>query len=409
MAIIFLLKLTICWGFFALLYTLLLHRETFFRANRIYLLGSALAGAMMALPGDWLFGSPDEVPAGQIVLPVISAGLEYVETTTRQSNWFDYLWILYGMGALVALFRLFWGLSKIFRMRMNGTASDLSDGCILVASTEVNVPFSFFKWIFVPAAGSDRHPKSCPNSDAMLAHERAHALGWHSADVLLMELLCVAFWFHPLAHWYRRSLRTIHEYLADAEASEQTDKKQYGLMLIRQAHPGMSLAFVNHFFQSPLKQRLIMLTRHTSPALQAWKYSLALPVFILTIMVARQTSAQAQQDKTRQTGNSFELYEIDRLPEYPGGEKAMSRFLAENIEYPAGAKRDSAEGVVAVKFVIDDTGTVTGIENVTTNARPDLVEETIRVVGMMPKWTPARKDDKPVKVIFTLPVRFKLK
>lgn len=119
-------------------------------------------------------------------------------------------------------------------------------------------------------------------------------------------------------------------------------------------------------------------------------------------MVARQSSAQAQQEKNRQTGNSFELYEIDRLPSYPGGEKALSIRLTENIEYPAGARRDSVEGIVAVKFVIDDTGTVTGVNrNMAADTQPDLVEETsassdnLKIVSMKGEQTGQSKSTPP--------------
>lgn len=398
---IFLLKLTTLWAVFALFYALLLRNETFFRANRVYLLGTAMLGVVLSLPPVF----QDEFAAPALVLPAVTIGLQQAETAVDQWNGAVFLRVLYLAGAGIALLRMLWGLSLIGRMAAEGETDFLPDGCVLVRTTHTSVPFSFFKWVFVPQEFRSSAERPGP-ADAMLAHERAHAHGWHSADVLLVELLCVVFWFHPLAHWYRRSLRVVHEYLADAVASGLTDKKQYGLLLIRQAQSGVSLAFVNHFFQSPLKQRLIMLTRNTSPALRAWKYGLVLPVLTLLLMLIRLAPANAQNDK-----DTKELSEVEQAPQYPGGKTALMKFLGDNIKYPEAAKRDSAQGMVSVTFVIEKDGSVTNVEKIKPtpkNWRDDFVDETIRVVKKMPKWEPAKNKGKAVKVRYTLPVKFKL-
>lgn len=406
---IFLLKLTLAWGLFALLYTLLLRRETFFRANRAYLLGTAALGILLASPPDWLTAWQDEAPAAFVGLPAVKVGLQRAEEAVRTWNWLDYLWIGYWVGAGVALLRMSWGLFKIVRMAAQGEQKYLPDGCVLIKTTAANVPFSFFKWVFVPkeAAFSESY-----SSNAMLAHERAHAHDWHSADVLFVELLCVVFWFHPLAHWYRRATRAVHEYLADAEASRLTDRKQYGLLLIRQAQTGMSLAFVNHFFQSPLKQRLIMLTQNASPALRAWKYGLLLPVLTLIFLLTSQAPTVAQRDGGK--GQEKELKKtssIEQIPQFPGGHAALMKFLSDNIKYPEAAKYDLAQGTVNVQFTINENGAVTDVAGIKTDQngwRQDFQDEAVRVIKSMPNWQPALSKGKPAKVTLTLPIKFGL-
>ncbi|MCB0528710.1 MAG: M56 family metallopeptidase [Saprospiraceae bacterium] len=408
MAIVFLLKLTLFWGVFALLYSLLLRRETFFRANRFYLLGAAILGMLLALPGDWFgrFAEQSGVPAA--VLPVVSVGLQQAEAAAAQWTWLDYVWMVYTFGAAIAFFRMAWGIYRLIAMAAQGEKEKLSDGCTIIRSSAAKVPFSFFRWIFIPKD----HDEDNVDLSAMLAHERAHVHGRHSTDVLFMETLCIIFWFHPLAHWYRRSLRTIHEYLADAEASERTDKKQYGLLLIRQAQSGMSLAYVNHFFQSPLKQRLIMLTKSASPVLRAWKYGLILPVYTLLLLLVRPSHAQVPDNQAGEKSNAaLNPNEIDKMPEYPGGDKELVRFLIENVKYPEAARRDSIEELVPVIFTIDETGAVTDVQTLKPPLVPGgdaLAAEAIRVVSSMPKWIPGQKDGKPVKVRFTLPIRFRI-
>lgn len=414
---VFLLKLTLAWGFFALLYALLLKQETFFRANRFYLLGTAVLGILLASPIAW---AADKTTLPIAILPSVTVGMQQAEAAASQWEWLDYLWIVYWAGAGLAVLRMLWGFFRIAQMVACGEKKPLPDRCILVNTAQAEVPFSFFNWVFVPS--EIKFSESCQlsesyASEAMLAHERAHARGWHSADVLLAEILCTIFWFHPLAHWYRRSLRAVHEYLADADASRRTDKKQYGLLLIRQAQQGMPLVFVNHFFQSPLKQRIIMLTRNASPMLRAWKYGLVLPVFILLFLFACQKTTQEQLAplpnlSARPEMKTFELADLEQQPQFPGGMEALAKFVSENIRYPETAAREGAEGVINLVFVIDEKGKINEVENVApapSGQRQDFKDEAIRVLKSMPDWTPGMRKGTPVKVKLTLPVRYRLK
>lgn len=156
-----------------------------------------------------------------------------------------------------------------------------------------------------------------------------------------------------------------------------------------------------------------MLTRNASPALRAWKYGLALPVLTLIFLFTRQTPALAQKENDKaQKGDVKELTEVEQAPQFPGGQEALLKFLATNIQYPEAARRDSAQGVVAIVFVVDENGAVTSVgtpEGVAPGKwRQDLVDEAVRVVKLMPAWQPAISKGKPVKVKFTLPIKFKL-
>lgn len=226
------LKLTLCWGFFALLYGLLLRSETFFRTNRAYLLGTVVLGILLSMDMQWLPPLPAEaVPS--LLLPTFTVGLQQVEATAQTWAIGYFVWWVYVAGVGFMLLRFCWALLRLVRMAVRGKAEVLPDGCLLLRSTATAVPFSFFKWVFVPLDFQINSTERASDLEAMLTHERAHAHGWHSADVLAMELLCIVFWFHPLVHWYRRALRSVHEYLADAEASRRISLKQYGLLLIR--------------------------------------------------------------------------------------------------------------------------------------------------------------------------------
>lgn len=85
----------------------------------------------------------------------------------------------------------------------------------------------------------------------------------------------------------------------------------------------------------------------------------------------------------------------------------MYRFLGENIKYPELAQKLNVSGKVFVKFVIEKDGSVGEVE-ILTGLCQSLEEETIRVLKLMPKWSPEYQDDKAVRVYYTLPIVFKL-
>jgi len=99
---------------------------------------------------------------------------------------------------------------------------------------------------------------------------------------------------------------------------------------------------------------------------------------------------------------------VENPPSFPGGEKAFSKYLAENIIYPKDAKEKGIEGKVYLTFVIDNEGSVIDVKVIRGAGNASLDEEAVRVVKNMPKWIPGKQNGKVVKVQFTLPIVFKL-
>ena len=93
--------------------------------------------------------------------------------------------------------------------------------------------------------------------------------------------------------------------------------------------------------------------------------------------------------------------------EFPGGDAAMYKWIADHIKYPEECKAKGIQGRVTLSFVIEVDGSVTGVRAVRS---PDdrLSQEAIRVVSAMPKWKPATQMDKPVRCNFRLPMTFRL-
>mgnify|MGYP002137074029 CR=1 FL=1 len=317
------------------------------------------------------------------------------------------------------LLRTGWGIARLLKMVATGSLQRIEGGVVLVRHADISTPFSFFKWIFIPADSDET-----PGMQHILAHEQAHARGWHSLDVMLVELLIAACWFHPLVYWYRRSLRTVHEYLADAQASGLTDKKQYGLLLIRQSQSGMPIAFANHFFQSPLKQRLIMLMKQHSAPRRALRYALVLPLTALFVVLFQKAPVIAQNVQANQSAEvptmliAKDISEApapaetpcDKSPSFEGGMEAMFAFFGKNLVYPAAGDGKYSEGAVAVSFTVKEDGFIRDVHLSEADGprMPAAYEaEALRVVSQLPRWTPGKKDCKPAAFELCIPIRFK--
>ena len=95
------------------------------------------------------------------------------------------------------------------------------------------------------------------------------------------------------------------------------------------------------------------------------------------------------------------------MPQFPGGEMALRKFISENIKYPVEAKDKGIQGKVFVNFVINENGKIENTK-VVRNAHPLLDAEALRVISLMPDWTPGKQSGKAVSVSYTIPVQFAL-
>ncbi len=98
---------------------------------------------------------------------------------------------------------------------------------------------------------------------------------------------------------------------------------------------------------------------------------------------------------------------VEQKPQFPGGEAALIKYVAEHIRYPAMAQENNIQGRVVVQFVVTKTGAV-GEVKVVRGKDPDLDKEAVRVVKSLPKFVPGKMNGHAVNVWYTLPIQFKL-
>lgn len=98
---------------------------------------------------------------------------------------------------------------------------------------------------------------------------------------------------------------------------------------------------------------------------------------------------------------------VEQMPEFPGGQAALLKWISEHIKYPAVAEENGIQGRVVATFVVERDGSVTDVQ-IARSIDPSLDKEAIRVLKQMPKWIPGKQNGSAVRVKYTVPVTFKL-
>lgn len=107
-------------------------------------------------------------------------------------------------------------------------------------------------------------------------------------------------------------------------------------------------------------------------------------------------------------GDESEVFIIvEDMPEFPGGELALRKYIADHIKYPVIAAENGIQGKVYVTFVVDKDGSVSNAR-IARGVDPSIDQEALRVVNSLPKWKPGKQRGKPVRVSYTVPINFQL-
>ena len=112
-----------------------------------------------------------------------------------------------------------------------------------------------------------------------------------------------------------------------------------------------------------------------------------------------------EQKSADTSGQVFAI--VEKMPQFPGGEKAINEFISKTLQYPVIAQENGIQGKVVCSFIINQDGSVTDAE-VVSGVDPSLDREALRIVSAMPKWTPGTQRGKAVRVKYTMRVTFTL-
>jgi len=273
----YILKVSAFQAVLVLFYLLFLRRLTFYRFNRIFLLGILVIG--FVLPFVQVESAP-VVQANQELVTMIgtrisqssAAMTEGVIVPGFQVSWIWLLSSLYALGVLLLFQRYFSNFYKIRKFKY-GYQLIAKIGAIEVFRTPFAQPFSFFRSVFIPE--KVEHTREL---NLVMAHELQHVNFGHSYDRMLADFIVVLFWFNPFIYLLRKSLIEVHEYQVDAAVTADSGAKiPYQMSLVSLAGGGFS-GPVSFFNFSTLKKRIQMMNRNKSNKISLMSLILLAPV-----------------------------------------------------------------------------------------------------------------------------------
>lgn len=427
-------------------YTLLLHRDSFFRLNRFVLLGVLLLSLVLPLCNvSWL--SMDRQPvvhAAQMqmveigipvnVLPQNDVVDEMAEASAPSSfTLFGMLTLIYIIGMAVVLLLRLWQMGSLrLQLRRGSLWRHSEDGITVYCHADRVAPFSWMNSIVI---SEEDYAES---GREIILHETGHIRFHHSWDVLLLTLVQMVQWWNPLAYMAGISLRDVHEYEADDYVLRQgVSASAYQMLLLKKAVGYGSYTFANNFNHSLTKKRITMMRKSKSNPWMRSKALYVIPVAALALSAfatpeivspvqdvvskfeskGTDTSADLQaigkfsteimgEVQNAATANEDTIYgKVDKNAEYPGGTEALMKFIMTNLKYPETCRKEGIQGRVVIKFVVNTDGSIVDMEEAR-SPHADLTAEAMRVIKMMPKWTPATVGGKTIRSRFNLPVMF---
>jgi protein TonB len=134
------------------------------------------------------------------------------------------------------------------------------------------------------------------------------------------------------------------------------------------------------------------------------KKKLTIVLFCLSSMMVFAPAANAQTKKEEIKEEVFSF--VDTVPQFKGGREALIQFLTTNMEFPAKAtKKGVKKGKVYVEFVVKKDGNIVNTKIAKTSDEL-FNKEAIRLVELMPAWTPGHLNGKIVNTRITLPIKF---
>lgn len=244
-----------------LLYLILIRNNNRFGWVRFYFWMAVAASFLMPLTNEYFAGEKQvwlQVPA-EYLRDFLSSEPEAPKVVLKEYYQPEALSIgtvlpyVYLAGLSIVLLRFLIGFFHLLFLTIkHGIQKVGSDRLVIMHN--LPYPFSFLHLIFI-----NRQTLSEANHGAMLEHERVHIRQWHWLDLILLELLVAVQWFNPFAWLFRRSIKELHEYLADEEVLKQTPKLDYQMLLFSQVCGTSLYQPVNGFKSSLTKKRILMM------------------------------------------------------------------------------------------------------------------------------------------------------
>ena len=461
----YIIQIVIFQLLFLIVYDLFFKKESFFKANRIYLILTPILSLL--LPLIKISAIQKVIPEQFIItLPEVIIGNPSSETIANTSNSIftgTTIWVsIWVIGMLINFLFFCFKLYKLYKLKQTGTLSKKGE-FNLISLPKTNMAFSYFNTIFLGESLSEVQKES------ILLHEKVHVNQRHSLDLLFFEILRIISWFNPLVYMYQYRMLTLQEYIADANVVNQKSKAVYYQDLLSQVFQTSTISFINPFFNhSLIKKRIVMLQKIKTNRVKRLKYLLVIPIVFSMLIytscseeneIGKENTTSSISEKIAElslaleegnltveernkllyvlnknltkletksevekfdgdTKNGVPFAKIDKVPTYPGcsgDNEALKSCMTQKISAFVGnefntklANELSLTGrlKIHVQFKINKFGKIEGAK--ARAPHPALEKEALRIVNSLPTMLPGEQDGKEVAVLYSLPIVFEI-
>ncbi len=467
-AVNFILESGVSISLLAIIYVFFLRKETFFKLNRVFLLASVLFSVILPFLKFRIF-APKSIMLAEITVTPYRNMIEVVTIYSRDFSGSveqvilstNLLIFAYLGGVVFFLGRFMFRVIQLTLIIRKNEVQKFEGFRLIILEKDIS-PFSFLDYVFV-----GRSVQNSDGYDRMITHELEHIKQGHSFDVIILELLTVFQWFNPFMWMLRRAIRENHEFLADQAVLVSGVNRGYYKKLLLNQFVGGQLVMANNFNYSLIKNRIKMMSKIKSSKLAITKVAFGILVAcVLVIAFACEqkesvdtkpvvveeqsmkvtfldeklkieaTSDDIEKLKSMFSENSgFEIvtdslgnvllmkkkvavpkktelgaeifFIVEDMPEFPGGELALRKYIGNAVDYPEVAQKKGTQGKVYVTFVVTRNGDIANAA-IARGVDPSLDAEALRVVNSLPKWKPGKQRGQFVNVSYTVPINFVL-
>lgn len=273
----YIIKSAVCLALLYLPFRLWLRKETFFRINRLGLLGITVLAFLLPIL-DFSWWTKDEI------LPEIA--ITEFEGKELEMAYLSIGWpfVMLGVYILGCTYFLMRKLQEWIRLncfiRQDCLWTSYENGIHIHCHVRPVSPFSWLNRIVI----SEKDYQE--NGHVILMHETAHIRCHHSWDMIGLSVIEILQWFNPAVWMLMKDIQNIHEYEADHWVLENgIDAKTYQLTIIKKAI-GISLCSItNNFNRSSVIKRMDMMRKKDSHPKACMKYLYVFPLAIISLVI----------------------------------------------------------------------------------------------------------------------------
>ena len=372
---IFILKSSGLLAMFYFAYIFLLRKETFFNSSRWFLIAGLLTSVILPFvvytKVIWVEAPPASAPIITTTantkenIPTSNhdaiaykpqyrpTSVTVIEEEKAEIDWSLVLAAVYGIGFVAFLIKFsldFYSLNAVLK----GKKITQQDDFKFIDVKENIAPFSYFGYIVYNSS-----LYTATELENILEHEKVHSDQNHTFDVLISRIFSIIFWFNPIVWFYKKAITQNLEFIADSEAAKKLlDKKAYQYTLLKITTHENCVAITNHFYQSLIKKRIVMLNKNQSNKRNSWKYYAVIPAlaaFVLLFQIEVIAKERPQTVKSASTEiEAVDVYTIQKNTTDLELKRIKTQLkMLHNVEFEASrVKRNSANQLTSLKVEI---------------------------------------------------------